>query len=555
MVLQLAAAPAPEPLTRAEVAKLAKPATAMVIVKSSRFGSSFCIHASGLFVTNEHVVADLPADGKVELVLDSGLVSEKVIKARVVRSDRALDLALLQAEGDHKFVPLKLGFDDTLPELTELIAFGFPFGDALGKPGERPAVTINVVNVSALRHDAKRELSRIQLDSNLNPGNSGGPVVDRHGKVMGVVVSGIRGTGINLAIPVRHLHQFLDRPVITFKAPLLNRTNQHESVEFQATATALSGDPLDLELILASRDGQERRFPMKGKAGQYSVKAVPFPAPKSETPLRVEIKYQEGSVSAAAKEHEFKVGMDSVKLGNVVSLTPGAKGQVVLNDGKKLEGPVTGLDTLTVSLGGQPLELRLAEATEVRVIPPRAQNQLTCTVVARRESKELGRHTETVYLEGAVMETLEGVREGKFVKPRAAGSPTSYLKAVSSTGDFIGQGKTYLYEEKDLQVKATGNRVSVKVDGWNIEFAAPRGGTLAVGDYPNAKRYPFNAESPGLSFSGHGRSASKVGGHFVVWELELKDGQVVRLGIDFIHRAEETGPPLFGKLRYNSTLD
>jgi hypothetical protein len=46
-----------------------------------------------------------------------------------------------------------------------------------------------------------------------------------------------------------------------------------------------------------------------------------------------------------------------------------------------------------------------------------------------------------------------------------------------------------------------------------------------------------------------------VGGEFVVWELEMNGGQVVRLAIDFVHRSEGTGPPLTGSLRYNSTLE
>ena len=50
--------------------------------------------------------------------------------------------------------------------------------------------------------------------------------------------------------------------------------------------------------------------------------------------------------------------------------------------------------------------------------------------------------------------------------------------------------------------------------------------------------------------------SNKVGGHFVIWELEWKGGgKVARLAVDFIHRSEETSPPLYGMLRYNSTLE
>jgi S1-C subfamily serine protease len=558
VVLLLGAAPAPEPLSRADVAKLAKPATALVDGRPAGQGSSFCIHSSGLFLTNEHVVRTLGPEGKVTLVLDSGLSSQKIVKAKLIRSDKELDLALLQAEGVKDLPALKLGSDDGLTELQELIAFGFPFGTALAKPGEYPAITINVVNVSSLRTDAKRELSRIQLDSNLNPGNSGGPVVDRYGKVMGVVVSGIRGAGINHAIPVRHVHKFLDRPVLVFRPPVINRKSQHEMAEFHAVATVLGGEAadLELELTLTQPTGEMRKFPMKREAGKYSVKAIPFPAVKSDPIVRIEIKYPDGLINAAVKDQTFKVGMETVKLSDIRALRPAVISDVELPDGKRLKGRLGGIETLPIQLGGQSIDLRLAGMTELRVIPTtKVEGRLVCTIIARKGEKEVGRHEESVYLEGTQRATLEGLKEGKFIKPFQATAPTSYLKAVSSPGDFIGQGKSYSFEGKDLRVRFTPQAITVDVEGWNIQFAPPRGGALAVGEYPNCKRFPFNDDSPGLSYIGHGRGSNQVGGKFVIWELEINGGQVTKMAIDFIHRSEITGPPLYGMLRFNSSLE
>jgi hypothetical protein len=142
-----------------------------------------------------------------------------------------------------------------------------------------------------------------------------------------------------------------------------------------------------------------------------------------------------------------------------------------------------------------------------------------------------------------------------FVKPKESKTPTSYLKIVSSPGDYIGQGKTYDYKGNELVIKVTPQGLNLTVDGWNLDISGPKGQALQVGEYQNAKRYPFNGDSPGLSFYGKGRGNNKIAGEFVVWELEINNGQVVRAAIDFVQRGNESGPPLIGKLRFNSTLE
>src|SRR5262249_31771575 len=118
--------------SREDIAKRAKAATAFLEIKP-RQASAFCVHASGLFVTNEHVIRE-GGTGSVTLVLDSGTRRQRVYKAGVVRRDKNLDLALLRVDGPVELPVLPLGSDDNLSELQELITCGFPFGTALGGP-------------------------------------------------------------------------------------------------------------------------------------------------------------------------------------------------------------------------------------------------------------------------------------------------------------------------------------------------------------------------------------------------------------------------------------
>src|SRR3954451_12082351 len=96
-LLALTAASREDKPTRVEIGKRAKAATAFVEVPGGGSGTAFCVHPTGLFVTNEHVVR-AAANGEVTLVLDPALTTQKVLKAKVVRADKDADLALLRVE-------------------------------------------------------------------------------------------------------------------------------------------------------------------------------------------------------------------------------------------------------------------------------------------------------------------------------------------------------------------------------------------------------------------------------------------------------------------------
>ena len=175
-------------------------------------GSGFVDAGSKLVMTNAHVVGMLkygdPPPQRVEVVLNSGegADNEKTLPARIVTVDRSSDLAVLQPQSG---VPLPEGLDvipaKGLLELNRLYVAGFPLGEGLGKE-----ITLSETSVSSLRKNRFGELDRVQVNGGMQPGNSGGPVVDSRGSVVGVAVSGIRGTQINFAIPGERVISVLD---------------------------------------------------------------------------------------------------------------------------------------------------------------------------------------------------------------------------------------------------------------------------------------------------------------------------------------------------------
>jgi S1-C subfamily serine protease len=163
-----------------------------------------------LILTNAHVVGMLSPGSRppqrIEVHINSGQSDERRLGATVLGVDRSSDLAVLdvgEAMSDLP-EPLKVKAAAGLSELTDLFTFGFPLGEQLGKE-----ITIRPTTVSSLRKNGG-VLDRIQVNGGMDPGNSGGPVVDAAGDVVGVAVAGIEGRLINFAIPGERVNGVLN---------------------------------------------------------------------------------------------------------------------------------------------------------------------------------------------------------------------------------------------------------------------------------------------------------------------------------------------------------
>ena len=204
------------PQIDAEVLKKVKAATVhfKVTLSDNRVaqGSGFFTDEPGLIITNAHVLQMLDPESrkptKIEVTVYSGTDKSRTLVAKVVGIDRGSDIALVRVDDKELPAPLKFGTTQSLLETQVLYVFGFPFGQQLGKE-----ITVSKSSVSSLRKNGEN-ITSIQLDGGLNPGNSGGPVVDGMGIVIGVAVSGVRGTTIGNAIPAEFVSRFLNGRVV-----------------------------------------------------------------------------------------------------------------------------------------------------------------------------------------------------------------------------------------------------------------------------------------------------------------------------------------------------
>ena len=148
----------------------------------------------------------------VTVVFHSGAKNEESIRGEILAADPEHDLAVLKVSGV-KDLPKPIDYlhEPKLTETMPLYTFGFPFGKILATSKAGPAITVGKGSVSSLRLDDEGNLVRVQIDGALNPGNSGGPVVDAQGRLVGIAVSIIRDSNnIGFAIPCRELTRTLE---------------------------------------------------------------------------------------------------------------------------------------------------------------------------------------------------------------------------------------------------------------------------------------------------------------------------------------------------------
>ena len=158
--------------------------------QSSALGSGFIIDKKGIVVTNNHVI-----DGAEDIVVQVN--GEKKFKAKVIGADPLSDIAVLQIDTNEKFVPVKFGDSDKARIGDWVIAIGNPFG--LGG-----TVTSGIISARNRSIGLSRYEDYIQTDASINSGNSGGPLFDMNGDVIGIntAILGRSGNvGIGFSIP------------------------------------------------------------------------------------------------------------------------------------------------------------------------------------------------------------------------------------------------------------------------------------------------------------------------------------------------------------------
>ena len=169
--------------------------------KAMALGSGFIIDAKGIVVTNNHVIK-----GAEDILVRVN--GDKEYKVTIIGSDPLSDIAVLKMETKNKFIPVKFGDSDKARIGDWVIAIGNPFG--LGG-----TVTSGIVSARNRSIGLSRYEDFIQTDASINQGNSGGPLFNMDGDVIGINTAILSPTGassgIGFAIPSNSAKRVIDQ--------------------------------------------------------------------------------------------------------------------------------------------------------------------------------------------------------------------------------------------------------------------------------------------------------------------------------------------------------
>ena len=169
--------------------------------KASSLGSGFIIKENGTVITNNHVIA-----GADDILIK---VNSKEYKAEVIGADPYMDIAVLKMKTNDKFSPVNFGDSDKARVGDWVVAIGNPFG--LGGTVTSGIISARNRDIGMTRYD-----DFIQTDASINQGNSGGPLFNLKGEVVGIntaiIAPGQSGSiGIGFAIPANAAEKVIDQ--------------------------------------------------------------------------------------------------------------------------------------------------------------------------------------------------------------------------------------------------------------------------------------------------------------------------------------------------------
>ena len=171
-------------------------------------GSGYLISSDGYIVTNDHVAGNA---SQITVTLTNG----KNYDGKLIGTDPVSDIALLKIDG-HDFPHVNFGNSDDIMIGEWVIAFGNPFG--LFEINDKPTVTVGVVSALGMNLEPLNDryyLNMIQTDAAINGGNSGGPLVNSLGEVIGmntlIYTAGSQGSiGLGFAIPINKVKRIVN---------------------------------------------------------------------------------------------------------------------------------------------------------------------------------------------------------------------------------------------------------------------------------------------------------------------------------------------------------
>lgn len=221
-------------------------------------GSGVIISKDGYILTNSHVIRigeNIAKD--VEVFLNDG----QKVKGKVVWSDKAVDIAIVKIEGANNLVPAELGDSDALEVGQTAIAIGNPIDLAFQRSLSKGVIS-GLNRFIGQVDGGGYMVGLIQTDASINGGNSGGPLVDQNGKIIGINTVKLQSAeGMGFAIPINSIKPIIESVL---------KTGEYQPVALGATIMPVQSVQRMVNKSLGTNYGQ---FIAKVESGSPAEKA------------------------------------------------------------------------------------------------------------------------------------------------------------------------------------------------------------------------------------------------------------------------------------------
>ncbi len=282
-----------------------------------------------------------------------------------------------------------------------MATFGFPFGKMVAlSRNSYPDITVTHHRITSLKKEDGR-LRVLQFDGQINPGNSGGPVLDAEGRVVGVSWATVRGAGMNFAIPVGLLAEFLASPGIDFNPPVPPFADRSKPASWTIKVQPPNPEAklpaeLSVSVSMVNRDYEGPRVVQARPLGngEFIADVTPIPGVSGKV-VAVDATIDGQGIHLEIGDFEFKVGDMTFLASEVPKITPGANSNVYTFRLGTVKGPISGLPKFNVRVGGVSIPVDLSRATSLAVSPVK-NPPLTWFVEARVEVKSAGKPVAAV---------------------------------------------------------------------------------------------------------------------------------------------------------------
>lgn len=422
--------------------------------KEQKHATAFCVHPVGIVVTNHHVVDQIEIGGTINLIANSGQPNQETLEAKLLRIDEKNDLAILKISKVGIYKAIEIANAPELYETLGVTAFGFPFGKSLSLEEDAfPTISVNSGKITAIRKD-KNEAQLLQLDATLNPGNSGGPVIDNSGKLVGVVSFGVAGAGVNFAIPSEKLRTVLAKPDLQINLPDFTSANFTIPTDVEITVTPLIDDIADptVEFWIKRGEAPARKFMLSSTApNKYAGKIFGEPE-KEKRFLRGEIEFKQGKIEGRIQDDSIKIDGKDVELSQISSLSSESttnQMELTLLNGKVRKLAMQDVPKLNVELGGFSVTVDPSAFQKVVLNAEDSEPRVSYMFIVKSGGKEVCRLSGDDIEKASNINSDEG---GRLLGGSSNRSSSQVFKGEAKTIPFPGtatdavlaRGGTYL---------------------------------------------------------------------------------------------------------------